>query len=174
MFKRNLIAIVLSLSLFTGVGFAVAQDTPTPEMPAPTPTVEVTVEPPPTTALPPSTETPADIAGIVLAALFAGAATIGGSVFVTAVVGVLKMVIPASTMSSDTIKNIVSVVTWIGYSLAIKFGLGTQFQGLATFLAPILVTATPLIGVLIGSSKLYLASRAAKVPILGYQRPQSP
>jgi len=135
----------------------------------PEPTLEPPVEPP-TPALPPTTETPEDILGIVLATLFAGAATIGGSVFVTALVGVLKMIIPASVASGDTLKNIVSVVVWIGYSLAIKFGLGTEFNGLATFLAPILTTLAPLVGVLIGSSKLYLAAKDAKVPVFGYMR----
>lgn len=138
--------------------------------PDPSPIV-VTAAPDPTTpALPPSTETPEDILGLVLATLFAGAATISGSVFVTAVVGLLKTVIPSSVASGDVLKNLVSVVVWIVYSLAIKFGLGTQFQGIAAFLAPILITATPLIGVLIGSSKLYLAAKSANVPIFGYQR----
>jgi Flp pilus assembly protein protease CpaA len=91
-------------------------------------------------------------------------------VFVTALVGLEKMVIPASVASGDTLKNITAVIVWIGYSLAIRFGLGTQFQGLAAVLAPILVTATPLIGVLIGSAKLYLASKTHNVPIWGYQR----
>lgn len=182
--KRNLIALIFAASMFTGVSFAVAQDvaTPTPEG---NPVADVTVIPdaptaevtevipvePPTPVLPPDTQSPGDILGIVLAALLAGSATVGGSIVVTAVVGVLKMLVPATLASSDTIKNIVSVVVWIGYSVAIKFGLGTQFQNVATFLVPILVTATPLIGVLIGSSKLYLASRAANVPIMGYKRP---
>lgn len=177
--RNKLFAFVLVVILFAVVGFAVAQGTPTPEgqpvadvtvVPV-APPVEVTVEPPATTALPPDTETPADISGIVLAALFAGSATIGGSVFVTAVVGVLKMIVPQTVASGDMLKNVVSVVTWIAYSLAIHFGLGSQFQGLATFLAPILVSAAPLVGVLIGSSKLYLAASSANVPVWGYQRP---
>lgn len=131
--------------------------------PDPSPIV-VTAAPDPTTpALPPSIETPEDILGLVLA-------TISGSVFVTAVVGLLKTIIPSSVASGDVLKNLVSVVVWILYSLAIKFGLGTQFQGIAAFLAPILITATPLIGVLIGSSKLYHAAKSANVPIFGYQR----
>lgn len=169
--KRKLFALVFAASLFAGVSFASAQDV-TSEPPTPTAvsTPEATPEAPPTDALPPKTETPEDIAGLILATLFAGSATIAGSVFVTSVVGVLKMVIPSSVASGDTIKNIVSVVTWILYSLAIKFGLGSQFQGLANVLAPILVTAAPLIGVLIGSSKLYLAAKTAKIPIVGYSR----
>lgn len=170
---RNLgIFIVVMIALLLGVMALMAQDV-TAE-PTAVPTVEVTPEPPPTPALPPSTETPEDILGIVLATLFAGAATISGSVFVTAVVGLEKMIIPVSVASGDTLKNVTSVIVWIGYSLAIHFGLGTQFQGLASFLAPILITATPLVGVLIGSAKLYLASKEHNVPILGYQRPAPP
>lgn len=126
---------------------------------------------PPTPALPPTTETPEDILGIVMAALFGGAATIGGSLIVTSIVGILKMIIPASLVSGETLKNVTALVVWLGYSLAIKFGLGTQFQNVAAILAPILTSAIPLVGVLIGSAKLYLASREHKVPILGYQRP---
>lgn len=131
---------------------------------------EVPAEPP-TPALPPTTESPEDILGVVLAALFGGAATIGGSFIVTSIVGVLKMIIPASVVSGDTLKNVTALVVWLGYSLAIQFGLGTQFQNVAAILAPILTSAIPLIGVLIGSAKLYLASKEHKVPILGYQRP---
>lgn len=167
------IGIVIGLLTLFPLASIRAQDTPTPEVPTAIPTVEVTEAPPvepPTPVLPPDTQSPEDVLGIVLAALLAGSATIGGSIFVTAVVGVLKMVIPTSVASGDALKNIVSVVTWIAYSLAIKFGLGTQFQNVATFLVPILVTVAPLIGVLIGSSKLYLASREAKIPVLGFQR----
>lgn len=158
------IFIVVMIVLLLGVMAVMAQDAP----PAATdvPTLDGS-----TPALPPTTETPQDILGIVLATLFAGAATISGSVFVTAVVGLEKMIIPVSVASGDTLKNVTSVIVWIGYSLAIHFGLGTQFQGLASFLAPILITATPLVGVLIGSAKLYLASKEHNVPILGYQRP---
>lgn len=177
MFKFYKKLAILSLSLCIVMPVFAQSDTPQPsptaEIVTAVPTAEATEAPPaepPTPALPPTTETPSDILGIVLATLFAGSATIAGSVFVTAVVGVLKMVIPASVASGDMLKNIVSVVVWIGYSLAIKFGLGTEFQGLATFLAPILVTAAPLIGVLIGSSKLYLAAKSANVPIVGYAR----
>lgn len=166
----NRIVIVALIALLLGVMAVMAQDV-TAE-PTAVPTVEVTPEPPATPALPSDTETPQDILGIVLATLFAGAATISGSVFVTAVVGLEKMIIPVSIASGDTLKNVTSVIVWIGYSLAIHFGLGTQFQGLASFLAPILITATPLVGVLIGSAKLYLASKEHNVPILGYQRPE--
>lgn len=165
--QRLVIFIAVMVLLLLGVVSAVADDTP-PEV---TPVATEVAPEPPTPALPASTETPEDILGIVLATLFAGAATISGSVFVTAVVGLEKMLIPASVASGDTLKNVTSVIVWIGYSLAIHFGLGTQFQGLASFLAPILITATPLVGVLIGSAKLYLASKEHAVPILGYQRP---
>lgn len=165
---RNLVILmVVMTALLLGVMAVMAQDTPTPAA------TEVATDTPPTTetpALPPTTETPEDILGIVLAALFGGAATIGGSLIVTSVVGILKVVIPASVASGDTLKNITAVVVWLAYSLAIKFGLGTQFQNVAAILAPILTTALPLIGVLIGSAKLYLASKEHNVPILGYQR----
>lgn len=126
---------------------------------------------PATPALPPTTETPEDIIGIVLAALYGGAATIGGSIFVTAVVGVLKLLIPANIASGDTIKNVTSLIVWLLYSLAIKFGFGTQFENVSAILAPILTSALPLIGVLIGSAKLYTAAKAYSVPVWGYQRP---
>lgn len=167
---------IVSILLLTLVCMGVLQMSLRAQEPAPTPTVEVistpeaTAEPPPTEVLPPTTETPSDILGLVLASLFAGSATIAGSVFVTAVVSVLKLFIPSSVASGDLIKNAVAVVTWIIYSLAIRFGVGAEFQGIATFIAPILVTATPLIGVLIGSSKLYLAAKSANVPIVGRAR----
>jgi len=159
-----LVLIVVILAVLWGTIYA--QDS-TPEAP-----IVVTVPAPDTStpALPPSTETPQDILGLVFATLFAGAATISGSLFVTSIVGVLKMVIPASVVSSDLLKNVVSVIVWIVYSLAIKFGVGTEFQGIASILAPILTTAAPLIGVLIGSSQLYRAAKSHNVPILGYER----
>lgn len=158
----GLFIVVIAL-LCLGVMAVAAQDEPAAtETPAPIDTT--------TPVLPPTTETPEDIVGIVLAALFGGAATIGGSLIVTSIVGILKAVIPASVASGDTLKNITAVVVWLLYSLAIKFGLGTQFQNVAAILAPILTTALPLIGVLIGSAKLYLASKEHNVPILGYQR----
>jgi hypothetical protein len=166
---KALFVLAIALLIVFASAWVMAQDTPTPEIPTPEATEVIPVEPP-TPALPPSTETPEDITGLILATLFAGAATIGGSVFVTSVVSVLKMIIPASVASGDTIKNVVSVVVWILYSLAIKFGLGTQFGGIATFLAPILTSLAPLIGVLIGSSKLYLAAKSAGIPIVGYSR----
>lgn len=169
MVKRLVILFILLLVIMP----VWAQDTPTPEVPTLESTAlapEVTLAPLPTEVLPPATESPEDILGIVFAALFAGSATIGGSVFVTAIVGLLKMVVPASIASGDTIKNVVSVITWIVYSLAIRFGLGTEFSGIATFLAPILTSLVPLVGVLIGSSKVYIAAKNAHVPIVGYAR----
>ena len=130
---------------------------------------DVPVEPP-TPALPPLTQTPEEILGIILAALFGGAATIAGSVIVPPIVGILKYIIPASVASGDTLKNVVSVVLWVAYSLAIRFGVGTEFNGVATALAPILTALLPLLGTLIGASKVYLAAKNAKVPIVGYQR----
>ncbi len=163
---RMLFALIVLAVLLLGVVSVSAQDV----------TAEPTITPVDTTtpALPPSTETPEDILGIVWAALFGGAAAIGGSVLVTSIVGIAKMIIPGSVVSGDTLKNIVSVVVWLGYSLAIKFGLGTQFQNVAAILAPILTSALPLVGVLIGSAKLYLASKEHNVPILGYQRAPTP
>lgn len=172
-FRKFFAALFVSGALMVGVTVFAQEVT----QPAPEPTAVVTDVPtdvpvePPTPALPPTTETPEDILGIVLATLFAGAATIGGSVFVTALVGLEKMIVPTTVASADTLKNVTSLIVWLAYSVAIHFGLGTQFQGLASFLAPILVSATPLVGVLIGSAKLYLASKEHNVPILGYQRP---
>jgi hypothetical protein len=166
---KALFVLAIALLIVFASAWVMAQDTPTPEIPTPEATEVIPVEPP-TPALPPSTETPEDILGLIVATLLAGAATISGSVVVTAIVGVLKMVIPSSVASGDLLKNITSVVVWILYSLAIRFGLGAQFQGLAALIAPILTTAAPLIGVLIGSSKLYLASKNAGVPIFGFQR----
>lgn len=164
------IKISLFVALFSLIPFTVthAQEV-TPE---PVPTAVVTDVPsePPTPALPPNTQSPDEILGIVLAALFGGAATIAGSVIVTSIVGILKLFIPSSVASGDTLKNVVSVVVWIAYSLAIKFGLGTQFSGVATALAPILTALLPLIGTLIGASKLYLAAKSAGVPIVGHAR----
>lgn len=172
MLRKTMYSLVIAFLLtLTLSSIMKAQDaTPTPEVPTAVPTVEVTPEPPATPALPDQTEQPEDILGLVIATLFAGAATIGGSVFVTTLVSLLKLVIPSTLVSGDTLKNIVSVVVWIAYSVAIKFGFGTQFQGLATFLAPILTALVPLVGVLIGSSKLYLAAKKANVPLFGYSR----
>lgn len=177
MLRKSLCTVVCAFFLtFPLVSVLYAQDeTPTPESPpviitVNPPPVEVTSEPPGTPALPDKTETPEDIFGLVVATLFAGAATIGGSVLVTTIVSLLKLVVPTTTASGDTLKNIVSVIVWIAYSIAIRFGFGTQFQGLATFLAPILTALVPLVGVLIGSSKLYLAAKKANVPFFGYSR----
>lgn len=177
--KIALFVVMCVVLMSAPVAMLRAQDaTPTSEIPtveAPTavPTIEVTVEPPatnPTDALPPTTETPEDIIGIVLAALFGGAATIAGSVIVTSIVSLLKFVIPSSVASGDMLKNIVSVIVWIAYSIAIKFGLGAEFNGISTALAPILTALLPLIGTLIGASKLYLAAKNTNTPILGYSR----
>lgn len=152
--RHLLIGVFVVAVLLLGVMSVLAQDT----IPTPSP------------VLPPNTESPESILRIVWASLLAGSATIGGSVLVTALVNLAKVIIPASVASGDTLKNVITVVVWIGYSLAIRFGIGEQFKGLADFLVPILVTATPLVGVLIGSAKLYLAARAHNTPIWGYQR----
>ncbi len=175
--KRFVLPLIAAILTFSVPFSALAQDTPT-EVPAPT--AEVTPEPtavpptdPPTDVLPPNTETPQDILGIVIAALFGGSVTIGGSLFVTALVGLIKMIVPESVISGVALKNIVSLAVWVLYSLAIHFGFGTQFQGVAAWLTPILVSAAPLVGVLIGSHGLYGLAKNAGVPILGYQRASS-
>lgn len=162
--KLGIVALLIALPF----GALYAQDA-TPE-PTPEATDTPVIVEPATPALPPETQTPEEIAGIVLAALFGGAATIAGSVIVTSIVGILKLIVPSSVASGDTLKNVVSVVVWILYSLAIRFGLGTEFNGVATAIAPILTALLPLIGTLIGASKLYEAAKSAKVPIVGTAR----
>lgn len=180
--KRLGLLFALTMTLATGVVATVhAQDeTETPVVDAttaaptevPEATPEVTPEPPPVDnpgdALPPNTETPQDIISLIWAALIAGAATISGSVFVTAVVNLEKVILPS--VPGQTLKNVTSVVVWIIYALAIRFGFGSQVQGLAAFIVPILTTATPLVGVLIGSSKLYKSAVETKTFIWGFQR----
>jgi hypothetical protein len=164
--RSLLIGLIVIGVLLMGIVSLHAQDTGTSGT-----GTDVTVTDPTEPALPVTTESPEDILRMVWATLFTGAASIAGTLFVTALVNLEKVLIPASVASADTLKNVTSVVVWIGYALAIKFGLGTQAQGLAAIITPILVTATPLVAVLIGSAKLYLAAREHNTPIWGYQRP---
>jgi hypothetical protein len=166
---KALFVLAIALLIVFASAWVMAQDTPTPEIPTPEATEVIPVEPP-TPALPPSTETPENIIGIVLAALYGGAATIAGSLIVTSIVSLLKFVVPSTIASGDMLKNTVSVVIWIAYSIAIKFGLGTEFNGVSTAIAPVLTALLPLIGTLIGASKLYQAAKGTNTPILGYSR----
>lgn len=166
--NRNFL-IVLALLVLVLIAVPVfAQDAT--ELP-PVVTLEPTSTPieAPTPVIPPEVEKPEDIIGVVLAALFAGAVTIAGSPFVTVLVSLEKLFAPTS-VSADFLKNTTSVIVWIIYSLAVRFGLGTEFQGIANYITPILVTLVPLIGVLMGSSLVHQAAVATKVPLLSFKR----
>lgn len=168
--RNFFIGLLVVALLLIGVVAIAAQDSTSEPTPVSTLVPTLPDAPPATDPLPDQTETPEDIIGIVLAALFGGAASIGGTFVVTSVVGILKLFIPASVASGDVLKNIVSLVVWLAYSIAIKFGLGGDFQNVAAILAPILTTAIPLIATLLGSRQLFLGARNAKIPILGYER----
>lgn len=178
MFKQSKYLLLLLSLLFT-LNIASAQDVteeptaaPTAEV-TPEATVEPPVDPPPeeSSPLPDTTESPQDILRMIWATLVGGSSGVAGSLFVLSLVAVLKMFLPSSLISAEMLKNVVGVITWIVYSLAVQFGFGTEAQGIARFITPILVTGLPLLGVLVGSPFLYKLSLLHKVPIWGYKRP---
>lgn len=138
-------ALLLVGLLLVGAGLALAQDTPPP--------------------LTPGLDTiPTTPSGVIALFTF-----FGGSLVVTGVVGLLKL-IPGNNLDANTLKEWVAVIVTVVYMAFVFTGNSGLFEQGADIFTKILPFITGLIGVFQGSSTTHNVASSVGLPLLGYKR----
>lgn len=113
---------------------------------------------------------PINVATMIGQVLLAAIVVPGTAPIITTLTALLKRFVPASVMRSHTIAAALSAIIYVGFWLAVQFGLEAQFELGLESVYQIGALILGLVSARLVSHKIYDWSAQTKLPLLGYKR----